>query len=336
MNPLRVWNRFWFGPISARPLGLYRILFGLFVLAHLVFISFELDYWFTDAGLLQGNEATLVAGPLRFSPLQFVQDPVSVRCVVGALAAVAFAFMLGWRTRIMGVLLYLGLLSFYHRNVSSNCGPDQLMMITSFYLMLSPCGAAYSLDARRETRRRGTLAEPLILPWVQRLMQIQLCLIYFATAAFKCNGSSWLGGTAVHYIIFNHEVGQFNMEWLAGYPLVINLLTLGGLLTEFALAFLLWSRPTRRWIALAGIMLHAGIFPLVNVPLFGEQMTAFYLLFLEPDELDHLLGLLDPRAWLGRRRKEWAALPVRLNPGGAAFESLRQLELAFENQEPAR
>ena len=26
----------------------------------------------------------------------------------------------------------------------------------AFYLMLSPCGAAYSLDARRAARRRGT------------------------------------------------------------------------------------------------------------------------------------------------------------------------------------
>jgi hypothetical protein len=335
MNPLHAWNRFWFRPISARPLGVYRILFGLFVLAHLGFISVELDYWYTDVGLVQGNEARFAAGPLRFSPLQWVQDPVSVRCVVGALAVVALGFVVGWRTRIMGVLLYLGLLSLYHRNIGTNCGPDQLMMITSFYLMLSPCGAAYSLDSRRSARRRGTPAEPIVIPWAQRLLQVQLCLIYFATAAFKCTGSSWLGGTAIHYILFNHEVGQFNLEWLAGYPLAINFLTLCGLLIEFALAFLLWFRPTRKWIAVLGVVLHAGIFPLVNVPLFGEQMTAFYLLFLEPDELNHLLGLFDPRAWLGRRRTDWTAMPGRFSSGGAAVRSLRQLELAFESGETA-
>jgi len=329
MNPLRTWSRFWFGPISARPLGVYRIVFGIFVLAHLGFISVDLDYWYTSAGLLQGDEARLAAGPLRFSPLQWVQDPLSVRYVVGGLAAVAVAFVLGWRTRVMSVLLYLGLLSLYHRNISTNCGPDMLMMITSFYMMLSPCGAACSLDARRPARRRGTLAEPLIIPWAQRLLQVQLCVIYFLTAAFKCNGSTWLGGTAIHYILFNHEVGQFNMEWLAGYPVVISALTLTALLAEFALAFLLWFRPSRKWIALAGVMLHAGIVPLVNVPLFGEQMTALYLLFLDPDELDRLLGLLDPRAWFGRRRSEWDALSARLDPA-PSVPGWRQLELAFE------
>ncbi|MGZ3433500.1 MAG: HTTM domain-containing protein, partial [Isosphaeraceae bacterium] len=238
MNPLRAWNRFWFGPISARPLGVFRIIFGILVLAHLAFISVELDYWYTDAGLLQGDQARVVAGPLRYSPLLWVQDPVSVRCVVGVVAAVAVAFVLGWRTRIMGVLLYLGVLSLYHRNISSNCGPDQLMTIVSFYMMLSPCGAALSLDARRVSQRRGTVAEPLIVPWAQRLLQIQLCLIYLASAAFKCHGSAWLGGTAIHFILFNREVRQSNLEWLANYPVVISVLTQSALLVEFALAFL--------------------------------------------------------------------------------------------------
>ena len=47
-------------------------------------------------------------------------------------------------------------------------------------------------------------------------------------------------------------------------------------------------------------MLHAGIFPVVNVPLFGEQMTALYLVFLAPDELAALLGFFDPRRWFSR------------------------------------
>ncbi|MFO0888924.1 MAG: HTTM domain-containing protein [Isosphaeraceae bacterium] len=207
------------------------------------------------------------------------------------------------------------------------------MMITMFYLMLSPCGAALSLDARREARRRGTLAEPIIAPWAQRLMQIQLCVIYLATAAFKCNGSTWLSGTAIHYVLFNHEVGQFNLEWLAGYPLLLCVLTLAALVLEFALAFLLWSRSTRKWVALAGLVLHAGIVPLVNVPLFGEQMTALYLLFLAPDELDSLLRFVNPLAWLGIR-PSWRKVASGLGPR-PAVAGWRQLELAFEATDSA-
>ena len=230
-------------------------------------------------------------------------------------------------------MLYLGLLSLYHRNISTNCGPDMLMMITSFYVMLSPCGAAYSLDARRAARRRGTLADVLIIPWAQRLLQIQLCMIYFFTARLKCNGSTWLGGTAIHYILFNHEVGQFNLEWLADIPCSISVMTLTALLVEFALAFLLWFRPTRRWVALVGVLLHAGIFPLVNVPLFGEQMTALYLVFLAPDELDGC----DPRSsgLVQAERSDGLLIgPRRDSPSG--LPGWRQLELAFEAVEENR
>jgi hypothetical protein len=223
--------------------------------------------------------------------------------------------------------MYLGLLSIHHRNVATSCGPDTLMMITSFYLMLSPCGAAYSLDARRRALKRGTAAEPLIYPWAQRLIQIQVALIYFATAAFKCHGSSWLGGTAIHYVLFNHEVGQFNLEWLARYPIAINLMTYSALIVEFSLAFLLWFRPSRKWIALVGLGLHTGIVPLVNVPLFGEQMTAMYLLFLGPEELKPFLAFLNPARWLGRRAS-WASLSSAVETA-PVMPGWKQLELSF-------
>lgn len=334
MNPIRTWNRFWFAPISARPLGMYRILFGLIVLAHLAFLTVDLDFWYTDAGLLQGDESRLAAGPLRFSLLQWIQDPVSVRVFFGALAAVTVGFTLGWHTRVMSVLVYIGMLSLHHRNITTNCGPDTLMMITCFCVMLCPCGAALSLDARRLARRRGTRADVLIIPWAQRLLQIQLCIVYFCTAQAKCTGATWLGGTAVHFVLFNAEVRQFNLEWLAAYPLLINAMTHAALISEFTLAFLLWFRPTRRWVAILGVLLHAGIYPIVNVPLFGEQMVALYLLFLDPDELDALCSALDPRRWFNNQLEVSHLSGARRDPA-SGLKGWHQLELAFDAGETA-
>ncbi len=328
MNPIRAWNRFWFAPISAKPLGVYRILFGLMVLAHLALISVELDFWYTDIGIQQGDEAAVTAGPLRPTPLAYYQDPTSVRIALAMTAGVAVAFTLGWRTRITSILLYIGMLSFYNRNLLTNCGPDQVMMITSFFMMLAPCGAAFSLDARRAARARGTMAEPLIHPWAQRLIQIQLCVIYFITAFLKCGGQTWRSGTSLHYVLFNHEVGNFNLEWLAAHTVLLNLMAHSALMLEFCLAFLLWFRPTRRWVALLGVLLHIGIWPMVNVPLFGEQMTAFYLLFLDPDELSALGSIFRPSYWLGRSRAD-DAKAIGATP---AVDGWRQLDLAFEAQ----
>jgi hypothetical protein len=303
LNPIGAWNRFWFAPVSARPLGAFRIVFGLIGLANLALLWFDIDYWYTGAGILQGGEARAVAGVWRPSLLQYVQDPLAVRLVFGATALLNVLFTLGWHTRAVGVLLYLATLTLHHRNILTNSGADALLMIMTFYMMLAPCGAAYSLDARRAARRRGTAAEPLIIPWAQRLIQLHLCVIYFDTAVLKCNGATWLGGTALHFVLNNTEVGRFRLSPLSEYPVAINLLTYAGLLIEFALPFFLWFRATRPWVIFAGLALHGGILLTVNIPIFGELMTACYLPFLTPGELDSLLRALDPRAWLGRRRE---------------------------------
>jgi hypothetical protein len=300
MNPLRAWNRFWFSPISARPLGVFRIVFGLIALANLAFLAFDMDYWLTDAGLLQGDEARLVAGPLRPSVLQWVQDPTSVRVAMAIATVLAVLLTVGWHTRVVSVLFFVATLMIHHRNIVTNSGADALMMVITFYVMLAPCGAAYSLDARRAARRRGTDAEPLIVPWAQRLIQLHICLVYFDTAVLKCNGASWLNGTALHYVLYNDEVGRFHLGPLRDWPMLVNLMTHGAIVVEFALAFLLWFRATRLWTIVAGLGLHIAILATVNIPIFGELITACYLTFLTPPELDSMLGALAPRTWLGR------------------------------------
>jgi hypothetical protein len=331
MNPLKDWNRFFFGAISARPLGVFRIVFGLLLLIYLGVMTVEFDHWYTSAGWLQGSEPREAAGPFRISPLQYVNDPRIAHAFLAVTAAVAVGFTLGWRTRLMSILLYLCMLSLYHRNVSSNGGPDAVPMILSFYTMLCPCGAAYSLDARRAAKTRGTAAEPLIVPWAVRLLQMQICLLYFQSSVIKCQGQLWLNGNALHYVLFLREFREFNFEWLAQYPLFINALTHGALLIEFALAFWLWFKPTRRWAILCGILLHVGIRPILNIPGFGEVMIATYVTFLAPDELDAVLRFFDPRAWLARLglhlpgRAFWSAAR-----SGVTLPAMHQLELPFE------
>lgn len=333
MNPIKAWNRFLFAPISARPLGLFRVVFGVLMMIYLLVMTVEFDHWYTDRGLLQGSESREAAAPLRFSPLHYVHDPVTPRVLHAVTFAAALGVALGWRTRIMSLVLWLGLLSFYHRNPSSNGGPDAMPAILSFYMMLCPSGAAYSLDARREERRRGTVAEPLIVPWALRLLQMQFCLVYFQSCVIKCDGASWLDGTATHYVLYNHEFRWFNLEWIGGYPLLVNFLTHGALLIEFALAFWLWFRPTRRWAILGGIALHLGIRPILNIPGFGETMCATYLAFLDPDETMAVVKALDPRAWLARLGIRRPSLDfLRGRESTIALPSWQQREFAFDRE----
>ncbi len=334
MNPVKAWNRFFFAPISAKPLGAFRIVFGLLILYYLALMPVEFDYWYSNTGLLQGTEAREAAGPFRFSALQYFDSPLVARSVFAATVAAAVGFTLGWRTRVMSVLLYLGMLTLYHRNVSSIGGPDAVPLIFSFYAMLCPCGKAFSLDAHREARKLGVAAEPLIIPWAMRLLQMQLCLIYFQSSVIKVQGPLWLNGQTVHHILFLHEFREFNMEWMAQYPFLINVMTHGAILGQFALAFWLWFRPTRRWAIVIGLIFHAGLAMILNIAAFGETMMSVYLTFLAPDEIDSLIHALDPRGWLARLGVRMPSFlgwrSARSNPALTAY---RQLEFPFDGVE---
>lgn len=314
MNPLRGWDRFWFAPVSARPLGAFRVVVGCLALVNLGFLTIDLDYWMSGVGLLQGTEAQELAGPLRLSPLQTFQSPLTIRVVLAAEAVATLLFTLGWRTRLMGILVYLGQLSLHHRNIATASGADVLLMVMLFYLMLSPCGAAYSIDAWRESRKRGTLAEPIISPWAQRLMQIQLIVMYLVSSIFKCAGTTWLTGTALHFVVCNREVGRFDIGWLAEYPAFINIATFGGLAVEFALAFLLWFKAARPWVLVAGISLHVGILFAVNIPLFGELSMATYLLFLDSSEFAAVRRALNVRGWFRQPNPARLGKAFRIDP----------------------
>ena len=78
MNPIRTWNRFFFGPISARPLGAFRIVYGVLMLMYLGLMTVEFDLWYTGRrAACAATESREAAGPLRFSPLQFTDNPRS-------------------------------------------------------------------------------------------------------------------------------------------------------------------------------------------------------------------------------------------------------------------
>ncbi|WZP00039.1 HTTM domain-containing protein [Isosphaeraceae bacterium EP7] len=285
MNPLRAWNRFWFAPVSARPLGLFRIAFGMLALANLALLATDMTHWFTSAGLVRGVDAPGVAGSLRYSLLQTWQSPAVVGIVFGAQALALVLLLVGWHTRLVSVAVYLLQLTLHHRNIASANDADILLIATSFALMFSPSGAAFSLDALRAARRRGTAAEPLIEPWGQRLIQIQLVLAYAMVAFYRGRGINWFDGSAVHFLLNNPELGRFRLDPLSMQPMVINALTFAAVALGGALPFLLWFKSTRSWMIAGGLTLHVGAMLVMNIPLFNELCMATYLLFMTPEEL---------------------------------------------------
>ena len=309
IHPIRVWNQFFFGLQSARPLGMIRICYGLLALANLGFCAVEMDHWYSEAGLLPGDAAQVIAGKLLPSPLHYVQSPQAIRIAFGFTALAALGLTVGWRTKLMSILYYGAMISLHNRNTVSASGADVLLLIFGFNLMLSPCGAAYSVDSWLANRKRGTVADPLILAWSLRLFQIQICLVYAMAAILKCNGNLWINGSAIHYVLNNSEVGRVDLSVLSNYPILINLMTYSALGFELSLAFLLWFRAVRPAVIMMGIMLHLGILLTVNIPIFGELMWTGYIAFLTPPEFAWFMRAINVPGWFRRSEAVTEATP---------------------------
>ena len=220
----------------------------------------------------------------------------------------------------MSILFYLGMLMIHNRNLVSSSGADVLLIVYAFNLMLCPTGAAYSVDAWLANRKRGTVAEPIIIPWSFRLIQIQISLIYTMAALLKTGGNLWVNGSALHYVLNNTEVTRFNLGFLSQYPVLINVMTYGSLAVEFALAFFLWFRATRPTVIVLGLLLHVGITITINIPIFAELMWIGYLAFLTPPEFDALMRAIDVRRLFRRApAREESAESLADSPTGLSF-----------------
>src|SRR5262249_42495613 len=104
-------------------------------------------------------------------------EPAVAYAAFGVWLLSLLALTLGWGARLSAIAAWARTPTFVCGVVWLANGGADLLRAGLFYLMLSPAGAAWSLDARR--RRQNTGPGPtLIPPWSVRLMQIQFVLVY--------------------------------------------------------------------------------------------------------------------------------------------------------------
>lgn len=295
MSLRRDWNDFWFRPISSAPLGLFRLTFGSLIVAYALLVFPDRDTWFTDQGVLttaviDAYNKTHIQGPyLNF--LHGVTEPwLLLFFAVFMIGALCLA--LGLWTRAASVVVFIALNCLHNRNHLINSGADAVMMVMSGYLMFAPAGVACSLDRlRRVLRGEEDDEAPLILPWAQRLIQIQVAVLYLISFVNKWVGDKWIHGTAVYWALQLPELARFPTPLLNAHHMwAVNIATYGTLAVELALATLVWVPRLRLYVLAAGVLMHIGIEYSMNIPLFSFLMIASYIAFLNEADLQHFLS----------------------------------------------
>jgi hypothetical protein len=184
---------------------------------------------------------------------------------------------LGLATSLAAIVVWVLAVSFANLNPLVNHGGDLVRNIILFYMMLCPCGAAWSLD-RLLARRRGRYTAPVyVAPWPLRLLLIQLVLIYFFTGLFKLFGEMWRNGDALYYTLADLFYARMSLAQVALPLWLLRLMSWSVLFWEVSFPLWLVLRWTRIAALLAGVLFHAGTLVLLELGGFEWYMLVLYL-----------------------------------------------------------
>jgi hypothetical protein len=294
-STLRMLDRWWFGYGSPTTLGVFRILIGMIVILDLFIRASDWEAWFGEYGFVPAwlgrswlGNVPLGSGDFSLPRLSLISGVTDPRIAIAFFALVTVAAVtttLGIWTRFSAFLLAMGIVSLHHRNSGVLHGGDTALRIAVLYLAVSPCGRACSLDRLMRLRRGEETGQEEISLWPQRLVQFNLAIIYFTTVWLKFFGGTWLNGTAAWYPPRLAEFKRFPVPGFLNEMPFVYVATYGTLLTEFALATLVFFRPLRNYVVLAGIFLHAYIEYSMNIPLFSFLMISFYVCHFQGEEI---------------------------------------------------
>ena len=272
--------------VDVRSLAALRIGLGAVLLIDLAVRATDLSAHYADAGVLP--RAMLLAraeSRWRFS-VHSLGGSASFEATLFCLAAVfGFLLLIGLRTRLATAVSWLMLISLHARNPLVLQGGDTLLRLLLFWAMFLPLGAVWSVDAAgRPPPAGGRIASP-----ATAALMIQVCLVYWFSAALKSYRVWHVEATAVGYAL---NIDQFATPYgraLLAYPALLGRLSRLVYWTECigpALAFMPVCIQGFRLAVIAvfgvlhlgfGLCLALGLFPVISalawVPFLG---TAFW------------------------------------------------------------
>ncbi|WP_437944930.1 HTTM domain-containing protein [Sorangium sp. So ce296] len=282
--------------------SLFRIVAGLTILHLYLANYYQRHYLYGPEGVwpfARSLEESRSAG--AFSIYVLSRSPLYFEVVFHLGVLFAALWVVGFRTRLMSLLTYVGLWSLHQRNPVLLDGGDNVVRLALLYGIFAELGAHFSLDADRlrAQRERGGEIERLkamVHNAAILACAVQVCLVYGVAGLYKVQGELWQNGTALYYIT---RVGEFtwpgHSEGLYHSVALVTALTYATVAFQLGFPFLFaLNRHTRR-LALAGAFLfHAGIAVMMGLGTFAAFMISVELALVSDAEY-RAIGALSRR-----------------------------------------
>jgi len=321
--------------VDARTLGLFRVLFGVHLIANLYDRTRGVDglAFYTNLGVMPNHFALFAPlGDHIWSLLFPFSAPGEVQIAFALILAVYVAYAVGYRTKLAQVLVVACQVSLANRNLILQNGGIVVTTVVAVWTSMLPLGARFSLDQLRRSlacRRERSPAElndrAALHGSPSRFVRVayfgiivNFALIYYFNCVHK-RGATWHDGSAVHWVLWQNRINTIWAAWLRMHePRWLSpVATYGTLAIEGVLPVLILSPIAQKWTrraAIAGIiMLHGGISLMMTLGPFSYTMMCFSALLVS----EHDWALL---ARLGQRFRD--RCEVRLHAIAARVERL--------------
>ena len=314
-------NLFSYG--SPLPLCFFRIAFGLVLLEYCVLLAPELVSFFSDTnGILRLETLNKIFGIPVINLIALL--PSGDHWLVAFFAVFVLACIgltLGLFSRISAILVYLGLVSFLHRNIYVHHGGDHLLAIAAFWMMFAPIDAALSLDCLWFKKEPESDLPKHCSLWAVRAYQFQFALIYWQCSLSKLASPSWEDGTAMYYVFRHLEFARFPVPFVPQDFVLLKLFSWGAIACEFLGWTLIWFKETRYFVLLALLGLHIGIDYAMNIPIFEHIMIVSLLIFIPGEDAEKFY--VRAKGWLAEQDKKYDFGPIKalMRPTKATMKS---------------
>lgn len=289
------WTRFWFEPQSPLPVSVFRIFFGINMMISLlvVFRRDFLIFYGTNAvfptaaiDVHQWHNSLMVFDLLLLLP---ADDGVRIGFLYFS-GFMAFLVMIGFATRFSTIILFLCYLSLCNHFPIVLMGGDNFARLICLFLCFAPCGERVSVDAllRRNHQHKK------FAPWAQRMIQVQLCIIYLVNVLYKLAGPQWRDGSAVYYATRLLDYTRVSIPDFLDVPIASRVLTWMTLILESLFVFAFWIVNKRlRYVMLAlALIFHLGLDFTFSLGVFEWYFIATLILFVEADDLENVLNAI--------------------------------------------
>lgn len=268
--------------IDLRTLALFRVMLAMMIMVDLLSRAQDLRAHYTDFGVLPRADWISVFNQWQPS-LHFAGGSSTVQGLLFlAAGVVAFAMLIGYRTRAATIISWVLLLSLLARNNMISQGGDMLMLMLLFWGMFLPLGARFSVDSALD---RHIDNEPnAYFSMATMALLIQCMSVYFFGALLKSDPAWIPEGTAVYSALHLDYLATPFAVWLRQFPNILKGFTYYVWYLELIGPFLMFSPffhvTARLTVMTLLITMHLGFFLCLAIGLFPFISITSLLAFI--------------------------------------------------------